>query len=65
VNESQCQSYGPSQFCENVTNYPAWVSYMFHHSTRFLVSFSSFKFFFIYLFFFFQNLSTTAAICVA
>lgn len=23
VNESQCQSYGPSQFCENVTNYPA------------------------------------------
>jgi hypothetical protein len=22
VNETQCQSYGPSQFCENVTNYP-------------------------------------------
>ncbi|XP_057370853.1 uncharacterized protein LOC130691854 [Daphnia carinata] len=23
VNESQCQSYGSSQFCEDVTNYPA------------------------------------------
>ena len=26
VNETECQSYGPSTFCENVTNYPTWVT---------------------------------------
>lgn len=42
VNESQCQSYGSSQFCEDVTNYPAWV-FQSHNSSCTFTRFTRFK----------------------